>query len=193
MISIRQSLPRRRALAISVVLAVLTLGAGSAAAQAPASPPVPPAADASPPPPGLIGTIGEWVQQGVANVGAGFGTMIGIIGNHTGETARSVADGASTVARSAADVARDTAATVAKLPTAAGVISGRERCGLAPNGAPDCRAAAETLCRARGYGAGSSVDFETAEKCQVPVRVSNGAAPQRVCTMEHFVTRALCQ
>jgi hypothetical protein len=121
------------------------------------------------------------VQQGVANVGAGFGAMVGAVSGQ-----------ASQAAKGAADVARDTAASVTKLPVA-GVINGRERCNLAPNGAPDCGVAAEALCRAKGYNGGTSVDFETTEKCPPPYRVSSRNTPEGVCTMEHFVTRAWCQ
>jgi hypothetical protein len=78
-------------------------------------------------------------------------------------------------------LARDTATTETRLP-ATGIISGRERCTLEPNAAPDCRLAAEALCRSTGYGSGTAVDFEANEKCPPPY-----------CTMDHFVTRALCQ
>ena len=95
-------------------------------------------------------------------------------------------------AKGAADAARNAATTVTKLP-ATGITGGRERCGLAPNGAPDCRVAAELLCRAKGYTSGTSVDFQTVEKCPPPYRVSSRDKPEGVCTMEHFVTGALCQ
>jgi hypothetical protein len=121
------------------------------------------------------------VQQGVANVGAGFGAVVGVVGGQ-----------ASQAAKGAADVARDAATSVTKLP-ASSVISGRERCALAPNGAPDCVVAAGALCRAKGYDGGTSVDFETVEKCPPSYRVSNRNSPESVCTMEHFVTRALCR
>jgi hypothetical protein len=75
----------------------------------------------------------------------------------------------------------DTAPSVARDP-ATTIISGRERCTLGPNAAPDCRLAVEALCRSKGYGSGTAVDFEMAEKCPPPY-----------CTMDHFVTRALCQ
>ena len=65
----------------------------------------------------------------------------------------------------------------------AGVANGRERCILAPNGAPDCRVAAEGLCRAKGYSGGTSVDFQTVEKCPPPYRVSSRNTPEGVCTM----------
>jgi hypothetical protein len=121
------------------------------------------------------------VQQGVANVGAGFGAMVGVVGGQAGQAAKG-----------AADVARDAATSVAKLPVSS-VINGRERCSLAPNGAPDCAVAAGALCRAKGYGGGTSVDFETVEKCPPSYRTSSRDAPEGICTMEHFVTRALCR
>jgi hypothetical protein len=180
---------RRFSLAL-LLLAVPGLGI----AQTPS--PEPPAAAAAPPPPapppaqGFIDAFGNWMQQGVATMGAGFGAMVGVV-DQAGQAAKGAADAASTMAKSAAEAARDTASSVPKLPT--GVIRGRERCLLAPNGAPDCRAAAETMCRAKGYVSGASVDFETAEKCPPPYRVSSRNTPEGVCTFEHFVTSALCQ
>jgi hypothetical protein len=131
-------------------------------------------------PSGFFDGFGNWVQQGVANVGAGVGAMVGAVGE------------AGQAAKGAADAARDAATSVSKLP-ASGVIGGRERCVLAPNGAPDCRTAAAALCRTKGYVGGSSVDFETVEKCPPPYRTSGRDTPEGICTMEHFVTRALCQ
>jgi hypothetical protein len=62
------------------------------------------------------------------------------------------------------------------------IISGRRRCTLGPNAVPDCQLAAEALCRSKGYGSGTTVDFEMAQECPPPY-----------CTMDYFVTRALCQ
>jgi hypothetical protein len=160
---------------------------------APSSPP----ADAAAPPsvPNVATTVGTWVQQsgqmmqqsgemmqqGVANMGAGFGEMVGAIG---GEANRAT--------RGAADAARSAATEVSKLPQT-GITAGSERCAIARNGAPDCGAAAATLCRAKGYAGGSSVDFVTVEKCPPPWRSSPRSAPEGACTMEHYVTKALCQ
>jgi hypothetical protein len=183
---------RRREIDVAAIAACwlfalhLLLACGIAAAQtpgpeapasAPANVPVPPPSGSQ----GFFDAFGNWMQQGVSNVGAGFGAMVGAVGSQAGQAAKS-----------AADVARDTATSVTKLPVA-GVIGGRERCILAPNGAPDCRTAAEAMCRAKGYVSGASVDFETTEKCPPPYRVSSRNTPEGVCTMEHFVTRALCQ
>jgi len=168
------------------VLHLCVLACVPAGAQTP-GPDAPPSASANTPAPppsesqGVFNAFGNWVQQGVANVGAGFGAMVGAVGSQAGQAAKG-----------AADAARDTATSVTKLP-GTGVIGGRERCILAPNGAPDCRVAAEALCRAKGYDGGASVDFETVEKCPPPYRVSGRNTPEGVCTMEHFVTKALCQ
>jgi hypothetical protein len=62
------------------------------------------------------------------------------------------------------------------------VVSGHEQC-TAANGAPDCAAAGNALCRARGFEAGASVDTQT-EYCFERSRGGMGN-----CT---FVTRAAC-
>ena len=124
---------------------------------------------------------GQWMQQGVTNMGAGFNQMVGAIGGQANQATRN-----------AADAARNAATSVSKLPST-GITGGHERCVIAANGAPDCRVAAETLCRAKGYTSGASVDFLTVENCPPQWRTSRREAPPGVCTMEHYVTKALCQ
>jgi hypothetical protein len=145
------------------------------AAPAPAVQAPAPAPAAEPPErPGFI----DWMEQGVATVGAGFGTMVGAIGGRTVEAARDAAD---------------TAAAVTRLPSTS-IVGGRERCLLAPNGAPDCGMAAQAMCQAHGFQGGSSVDFETSENCPPAYRrVSSRNRPEGVCTLEHFVTRSFCR
>src|SRR5712671_6330098 len=161
------------------VLACIAAMAQTPSPDAPSSPPA--SAPAPSKPQGFFDAFGNWVQQGVANAGAGFGAMVGAVGGQAGQAAKG-----------AADAARNAATSMTKLPVA-GITDGRERCILAPNGAPDCRVAAEALCRAKGYVGGTSVDFETVEKCPPRYRVSGRSVPEGVCTMEHFVTKALCQ
>jgi hypothetical protein len=178
-----------------------SLPAGIAAAQTRAEPPKPasdpPAATPVPEPPpaaenpGFVGVFGNWMQQGVTSMSTGIDAMFGAA-KGAADAASTVAKGAAGVAKGAADAAVDTAAGVTKLPVP-GVASGREQCVLAGNGAPDCRVAAEALCRARGFTTGASVDFVTSEKCQPPYRSSSRDTPEGVCTLEHFVTRALCK
>ncbi|HLK84177.1 MAG TPA: hypothetical protein VKT99_22155 [Xanthobacteraceae bacterium] len=162
-------------------VAVSACDAAMAQTPGPEAPSAPTNAPAPPQPQGFFDALGNWVQQGVATVGSGFGAMVGAVGGQANQAAKE-----------AADAARNAATSVTKLPVS-GITTGRERCILAPNGAPDCRTAAETLCRAKGYAAGTSVDFETVEKCPPRSRVSARNAPEGVCTLEHFVTKALCQ
>jgi hypothetical protein len=117
------------------------------------------------------------MKQGVAN----FRRMVDTVGGQ-----------ANRATQSAADAARNAATSVTKLPRTA-ITAGNERCTVAPNGAPDCRGAAATLCLAKGYGSGTSVDFITVETCPPPWRNSPRQAPEGACTMEHYVTKALCQ
>jgi hypothetical protein len=167
-----------------LIFGILAFACVAATAQThgPEAPPSAPADTSAPTEPQrAFDALGNWVQQGVANVGAGFGAMVGAVGGQAGQAAKG-----------AADAARNAATSVSKLPVT-GVADGRERCVLAPNGAPDCRVAAEALCRAKGYVGGTSVDFQTVETCPPPYRVSRRDAPEGVCTKEHFVTKALCQ
>ena len=183
----RDGVGKIAAVVVSCLLAlyVLVLACVTAAAQT-TGPDAPQPAPANPPvaapskPQGVFDAFGNWVQQGVANMSAGFDAMVGAVGP-TGQATKE-----------AVDAARSAATSVAKIPVS-GVTSGRERCILAPNGAPDCRVAAEALCRTKGYDGGTSVDFETVEKCPPPYRVSGRNTPEGICTLEHFVTRALCQ
>jgi hypothetical protein len=158
-----------------------------------ANPASPNAAPASPAEnPGIVGTFGTWMQQGVTSMSSGFDAMA----KGAADAASTMAKGAADVATGAASVAKDAAGVavdgVTKLPVS-GFASGHEQCTLASNGAPDCRAAAENLCRARGFANGTSVDYVTSEKCPPAYRPSSRERPEGICPMEHFVTRAMCR
>jgi hypothetical protein len=155
---------------------------------APATPQVPQAQgepqaqpDAGPAPasgnkPGFIDAFGRWIGDSVSNWNAGL---------------KGAADVAKDAADAATTVTRDTAGAVARFPGAR-VISERATCPTAPNGAPDCRAAAEAICKGHGFASGSSVDFQTAEKCP-PIALNRQDREPAICTIESYVTRALCQ
>jgi hypothetical protein len=72
------------------------------------------------------------------------------------------------------------------------IISTRQRCEPAANGAPDCRRAAEIACRSRGYGTGRSLQTQSEEVCSLP-RLSPAGLKPRECRTETHVLRALCQ
>ena len=79
-----------------------------------------------------------------------------------------------------------------RLPTAR-VIRGHQNCPLASNGAPNCVAAAMTLCKSQGFNTGKSVDMTTAEECPAQVMLGHRDAAPGECKTVTFVTRALCQ
>ncbi len=142
-------------------------------------PPTPPAEQK----PGLIETFGRWFDESVNSMNKGLKSTLGA----GADTTKSAAEAASEVAKGAAEAA----GVVGRLGTAR-VVSGQAVCAIAPNGAPDCRAAAETLCKTKGFSTGSSVDFVTSEKCPAQTFVEGRRAASE-CVTEHTVTRALCQ
>jgi hypothetical protein len=73
------------------------------------------------------------------------------------------------------------------------VVTGRAACPVTANGAPDCHAAAEQLCKAKGFKSGKSLDIETAEKCSVKAYLTGRTGKPGECRTENFVTRAVCQ
>ena len=98
---------------------------------------------------------------------------------------------AGVAARTTVDTAKDAAEAVGRLPNTR-VIIGHEKCQIAPNGAPDCIAAAYAICQAKGFKSGKSVDMTTAEVCPAQVYLS-GRSSGPGCHTETFVSRALCQ
>jgi hypothetical protein len=72
-------------------------------------------------------------------------------------------------------------------------MSGHAKCNNAPNGAPDCLAAANALCKAKGFDSGKSLDMTTAEVCPAKVLMSGRSGAPGECKDETFVSRALCQ
>src|SRR3569623_1316590 len=73
------------------------------------------------------------------------------------------------------------------------VITGRAACPMTANGAPDCVAAAEQMCKGKGFKTGKSLDIETAEKCSAKVYLYGRTGAPGECRTENFVTRAICQ
>lgn len=187
-------------------LAFVVLLTHLAAAQqqtVPPSEPAPPAVvpQPRPEPRGFFEAIGRWFDEGTAGFRshvAGARTSIDEFNQRAEETRKSIGDSAVEISKnavgagvSAADVTRDAVGAVAKLPLSR-VVQGRERCMTAPNGAPDCVAAAETLCRKQGFTTGKSVDYTSAESC--PVRsYLGGKQTENECTSITFISRAMCQ
>ena len=131
---------------------------------------------APPKQPGVFESIGRWFDEGASNFRdhlRGAKRKMDDLSDDAAanskgfsENAAKVGQGAADVGKGAADATKNAMDAVAKLPTAR-LMSGRERCAIAPNGAPDCVAAAEALCRKHGFTSGKSMDFTSAEECPV--------------------------
>ncbi|WP_137046241.1 hypothetical protein [Pseudolabrys sp. FHR47] len=128
-------------------------------------------------------SIGRWLDRQTDNIGSSFkdaGKGVENFGREAGVAAKTTVEGA-----------KDAAGAVARIPTAR-VVTGHEKCRTAPNGAPDCVAAATAMCKARGFESGKSADMTTAEVCPAQVYLS-GRSTGAECRSETFVSRALCQ
>jgi hypothetical protein len=136
--------------------------------------------------PGLFEAFGRWVDRGVADFQDHMRGAKRKMDDLNGEAAAN----SKTFGSEAAAAGKNAAEAVTKLPTAR-MIDGRERCAIAPNGAPDCLAAAEVLCRKHGYATGKSMDFTSAEEC--PVKTLLGQQSRQECRTVTFISRAMCQ
>jgi hypothetical protein len=162
-------------------LFALALAASTATAQQQTQPPAaPPAAQ---PQPGFFGGISDWWDKQTANWNATWRGM--------GRQAEKLGQEATTAAQSGVEKAKEAADTVGRVRNTT-VIAGNEKCTVAPNGAPNCVAAAQAMCKAKGFQSGQSLDMTSAEECPPKVYMSGrNTGPE--CTSYTFVSRALCQ
>jgi hypothetical protein len=168
---------------VSLCLAfVLLMLVQAATAEEPQRPADDPASQAAPRAfePGFLHALGRWFEDSVAGM-KNATPVLPDLGDRAGEATR----GAAVAARDAADA-------VARLP-ATRIVTSRQRCEPAGNGAPDCQAAANAACRSKGFGSGRSVDIESAQKCPARVWLSGRPPAEGECVLETFVTRAICQ
>jgi len=87
------------------------------------------------------------------------------------------------------DDAADALSRLAKSPG----VKGRVICPAAPNGAPDCKAAADRLCQGNGFRGGNSLDVDTTRSCSARSLLSGRKPDESECRTETWVTRAVCQ
>lgn len=201
-ISLKQLFGRVVCSAASGVLILLAHAASAQQPQDPQSRVVvqttkPPTVQPTPaaPTPGALEQVGRWIDDSVATAGAGIGQVFqGTFGGITAAGSITAPKGAADAATSVANVAQgaaDVATAAVRLPTG-GIASGRERCTFAPNGAPDCRGAADTLCKKMGYPSGTSIEFENAENCPAEVLMAGRRRAEGDCPVDYFVTKSLC-
>ncbi len=120
--------------------------------------------------PGLIDKLGDWLR----------------------DSAEGVSSGLKDTQQRIQDINKGTLDTLTSIPVA-GLASGRSLCPRSANGAPDCYAATEKLCKEKGYTTGRSLDTESAETCNPRIFLPGYQRKQGDCRTDTFVTRAACQ
>lgn len=145
----------------------------------PQVPPQPPTEEAASPSfrPGFLDALGRWLGDSRAVIDSQLKSTqeaIGVIGSR------------------ATDVAKDTAGSVAAMPGAR-IVSGRQLCPPASNGAPDCQPGVDALCRTKGFQTGRTLDVASSQRCPTKVWMSGRAPQEGECRLETYVTRAVCQ
>jgi hypothetical protein len=138
---------------------------------APQPPAAPPPADPQPSSrPGLLDKLGDWLR----------------------DSADGMSTGLKDTQQRIQDINKGTLDTLTNIPVA-GLASGRALCPRSANGAPDCYAATEKLCKDKGYNTGRSLDTESAETCNPRIYMPGYQRKAGDCRIDTFVTRAACQ
>ena len=142
----------------------------------------------------MFESIGRFFDQGAESFREqllGAKRRMDNLGDEAAANSRNLNDRAAEVGKGAVDATKGAVDAMTKLPVAR-VMNGRERCTVAPNGAPDCVVAAEQLCRKHGFASGKSMDFTSAEECPAKVYLG-GATTGAECYTVTFISRAMCQ
>jgi hypothetical protein len=120
--------------------------------------------------PGLLDKLGDWLRDSTDGVSTGLK-----------DTQQRIQD-----------LNKGTLDTLTNIPVA-GFTTGRALCPRSANGAPDCYAATDKLCKDKGYNTGRSLDIESAETCNPRIYLPGYQRKAGDCRLETFVTRAACQ
>ncbi len=127
-------------------------------------PPQPPPADK----PGFLHELKGWWDNSLGFFRQGTG-------KDPATSPRSAAGAAGNAVKGAVEATKNAATAIVKLPGTR-MIDIYLRCENAPNGAPDCEAAAASACRAKGFGGGHPLDVRTEQKCDAATIASGSAA-----------------
>jgi hypothetical protein len=91
------------------------------------------------------------------------------------------------------DTLKGTGEALSRLATPSTMATGRIICPASPNGAPDCKQAADKLCQGKGYKEGKSLNADSTESCSAKVLIPGRQRKPGDCRTDTFVTSALCQ
>jgi hypothetical protein len=134
--------------------------------------------------PGFIDTLGRWMGDSRAALDSQL--------KNTQEAIGGIGAQATDALKGAAGAAQQTTGAIIGLPVGQ-MITGRQLCAPAANGAPDCGPAAETLCKAKGFSSGRGLEVASTQRCSARIWRSRPNPADGPCGTETFVTRAVCQ
>ena len=117
--------------------------------------------------------------------------LFNVLGGFIKDSTDSVTSGLKGTQQRIDDINKGALDTLTRLPSA-GMVTGRIACQMASNGAPDCYAAAETLCKGKGFSNGKSLLTESAETCKPRVLIPGYKRKDGDCRIDTIVTRASC-
>ena len=140
----------------------------------PASPPVPPAREENP---GLLNEMGKMFEKSLSILPA----------------LKSPSEAIDDLNARAKDAAKDAGESLSRLAKPSSMVTGRTKCSVSANGAPDCQAAADKLCQTKGFKGGKSLNADSAEACSARVLIPGRTRKPDDCRTDYHVTRALCQ
>jgi len=144
--------------------------------------------------PGFLHQLWEWWDTSVSGLSAGVqGARSGVenLNQRSTDAVKNAAGATQDAMRSTAEATKGAASTLLQLPNTR-MIEVRERCPLAPNGAPDCQTASANVCRGKGFAGGRPLDVVSTEKCP-PAALLAQKPGEVVCPVETVVSRVMCQ
>ena len=130
----------------------------------------------------VFGDIGRWINNSMTSIGDQF--------KNAGKGIDQFNHEAGVAAKTTASAATDAADSVARIPRTR-MVTGRQNCPVSDNGSPDCAAAADKLCKAKGLKSGTSLDITSAREC--PARAILQREARAECKDVTIVTRAMCR
>jgi hypothetical protein len=125
----------------------------------------------------------RWLDRSVTDVRDGF--------KHAVAAVRQAGDRTHDAVKGVADDASGKLGTLQHLHMQ--VITVRQRCVVAANGAPDCRRTAEAICRAHGFTSGKSLEIQSAEHCPLTALIGGRGSSAGECHTETYIVRSVCQ
>jgi hypothetical protein len=141
---------------------------------------------------GFFDTLGRWFDKSAKDFKASVDESNAKwreFGRKTEQAAKDAAAAQKEATDEFLKAQKEAADAFKKLPNTR-VVEGRQVCETAPNGSPDCQAAAEVICKGKGFATGKSADITTSRKCSARGLLQRDESE---CRTETVVIKAACQ